>query len=140
MRWRLELGGKFERFVDADYIREDRMNGQQFVSDGVVVFTISPRVYVKVTPVPTLRLSGGPRDGQVAAAPDGEMPFHVFFLPVVSLNEAGEAIAPVPPAHLADIAEVYLHLPSACECWDLRRRRPVFEHTYVWSLDSAAVG
>jgi hypothetical protein len=138
MRWRLDLGDRFEAYVDADHIREHRIRGTEFVSNGAVVYTISPFVYVKVTPVPTMRLTGGPRDGQVAAAPNGEMPFHAYFLPVVPLNEHGEAIAPVPPAHLSGLVEVYVHLPSACECWE--RRRPMSEHVYVWSRDPRAPG
>ncbi len=138
MRWRLELDGRFLRYVDADVIREHRIRGREFVANGAVVFTISKSVYVKVSPVPTIRLAGGPRDGQVAAAPDGEMPFNVYFLPVVPLDGEGRALAPVPPARLPELAEVYLHLPSRCPCYE--RWRAVFEHVYVWSRQEESGG
>jgi hypothetical protein len=140
MRWRLELDGKFLRYVDADVIRENRIRGWEFVANGAVVFTISRSAvgYVSVSPVATIRLAGGPRDGQVAAAPDGEMPFNVYFLPVVPLDGEGRALAPVPPARLPELAEVYLHLPSRCPCYE--HRRGVFEHVYVWSRQEDSGG
>ena len=137
MRWQLDYDGGFGRYVDADQLRAAAFGAREFVkhtSNGtgfVVVFTISSnaRAFVRVTPVPTFRLIGGPRDGQVCAAPR-EVPDRIFFLPVVALDEDGAALAPVPPSRVPELADVYLHDPVDCPCG--RVIGYPTEHRYVW--------
>ena len=137
MRWRLDYGSGRPRYVDADEVRDAAHRGREFVkhtSDGtgfIVMFTISydARAFVQVTPVPTFRLVGGPRDGQVCAAPD-KVPDRIYFQPVVALDEDGAALAPIPPYHLPELAQAYLHNPVDCPCRGIVAH-PV-EHVYMW--------
>lgn len=138
MRWQLDYGDSgFGRYVDADEVRDAAHLGREFVkrtgngTGFIVVFTISydARFYVRITPVPTFRLVGGPRDGQVCAAPL-EVPDRIYFQPVVALDEKGATIEPVPCYQVRELVEVYLHNPIDCPCRGIVAR-PV-EHTYTW--------
>lgn len=136
MRWQLDYGGSFGRYVDADDTREGFLGACEFIvrtsdAEPVVVFTISGEVrsYVRVTLVPTFRLVGGPRDGQICAAPD-EAPDRIYFQPVVPLDEKGATIEPVPCYQVRELVEVYLHNPIDCPCRGVRGYST--EHVYVW--------
>jgi len=137
MRWQLDFNGRFERYVDADEMRTGPHGGREFVrhtSDGtgfVVVCTISHDVapYVRVSYVPTFRMVGGPKDGQVAPAPE-KVPERIYFQAVVALGEDGETLAPVPGTRLRELTDVYVHHPLDCACHGTMRG--LVEHTYVW--------
>lgn len=137
MRWQLDFGGKFDRYVDADELRDAAYGGWEFVrhtSDStgfVVVCAISWEVkpYCRITPVPTFRMTGGPKDGQVCAAPD-KVPEHIHFQYVVALGDDGDTLAPVPPHRLRELSDTYVHHPFDCPCCGTMRG--VVEHVYVW--------
>lgn len=129
MRWRIDGGGVYTRMIDADRIETGRWRERFFVRNGCVVFTISGSVYVPIEPVPTMRLIGGPKDGQVAST-TWETPFIVYFQPVVPLDINGAAIRPVPSSELPGLVDVYRH-STDCGCG--LRMRGHFEHEYVWA-------
>lgn len=136
MRWQLDYGGGFGRYVDADDTREGFLGACEFIvrtddADPIVVFTISGgvRPHVRVHVVPTFRLVGGPRDGQVCSAPE-EVPDRIYFQPVVPLDEKGAAIAPVPCYQVRELTEQYLHNPIDCPCRGIRNYPA--EHVYMW--------
>lgn len=141
MRWKLSHGGGFDRFVDADRLRDGKGFGHirdlEFVAGDAVVLTITAeaRGYIRYEPVPTFRLAGGPKDGQVGALRDAlRPPETIYFQPVVALNDEGDAIAPVPPRLLAGLTDVYVHHPTvSCPC--LHMGRMAWEHTYLWAGD-----
>lgn len=137
MRWRLDYGGSMGKYVDADELRTGPHGSREFVihtSGGtgfVVVCTIpfDAAPLVRVYPVPTFRLVGGPRGGQVCAAPDNA-PDRIYFQSVVALDGAGATLAPIEPSWVPELTDVYLHNPVECPCqgW----MRGPMEHTYVW--------
>lgn len=137
MRWRLDSMGIFYRYVDADELRDAAYGGCEFVrhtSNGsgfVVVCTIArdARPYFRISRVPTFRMVGGPKDGQVGAAPD-TVPERIHFQYVVALGENGETLAPVPPEQLPELNDTYLHHPLDCPCHG--SMGGLVEHVYVW--------
>lgn len=138
MRWRIDFAGRFDRYVDADGMRHLPRGGVEFArrdessGDGfVIVLTVTGEVlpYMAITRMPSLRMVGGPKDGQVGAAPE-KVPDRIHFQPVVALGEDGEALAPVPPGWLRGPNDTYVHHPTGCPCHGMMSG-PV-EHLYVW--------
>lgn len=138
MRWRLDFEGRFDRYVDADEMREGAYGSREFVrhtSDGtgfVVVCTISRELvsrHVSVYRVPTFRMIGGPKDGQVGAAPE-KVPGRIHFQAVVALDDYGETLAAIPPRRLRELNDTYVHHPFDCPCHGTMQG--AIEHVYVW--------
>lgn len=137
MRWQLDFGGRFDRYVDADELRAAAHGGYEFVrhtSNGsgfVVVCTVTreARALTRIDRVPTFRMVGGPKGGQVCAAPL-TVPDQIHFQYVVALGDNGETLAPVPPHHLRELSDTYVHHPLDCPCGGTRRG--LWEHTYIW--------
>ena len=142
MRWRIDVQGKTEQYVDADKVArgrgQDGTPGTLFIRNGATVFMISADVgaWVSYTPVPSLRLVGGPRTGQVGPASD-PTPQIIHFQYVVPLNELGAAIAPVPPQQVRGLDDAYVHHPHPMGCPCGGNLRGAVEHVYVWPPDVA---
>lgn len=138
MRWRIDVQGKTEQYVDADKVTTDRIHGTRFWANGATVFTLGADVaaWVSYTPVPSLRLVGGPRAGQVGAASD-PVPQVIHFQPVVALGELGAAIAPVPPQQLLGLNDAYVHHPHPMGCPCRGSLSGPVEHVYLWPPDVA---
>jgi hypothetical protein len=137
MRWQLDFQGKFDRYVDADELRAAPHGGHQFVcvtskgSGFAAVLTIAWQAapYFRIRRVPTFRMVGGPRDGQVCAAPD-RVPRCIHFQHVVALGEDGETLAPIAPGRLRELNDIYVHHPLDCPCHG--SMGGLVEHVYVW--------
>lgn len=138
MRWRLDFEGRFDRYVDADEMRDGPYGGREFVrhaSNGTgffVVCMISWELitrHMSVYRVPTFRMVGGPKDGQIAAAPEA-VPGRIHFQAVVALGDDGETLAPVPPRRLRELNDTYVHHPLDCPCHGTMRGD--VEHVCVW--------
>lgn len=130
-RWRIDVFGKFKCYVDADHTRNRRFDpgGLEFVNaTNNVVFTIESRMLGScgVTAIPTARLSGGSRDGELVML-DSDAPREIRMVPLVKLSAADFPPGPSAVVEMPE-PEVWLH-SARCVChgsW----RGPV-EHLYV---------
>ncbi len=137
MRYRIDVMGRTERFVDADKVTHDGP-GTRFWSNGAVVFTLNRDVglWMSYTPVPSLRMIGGPRAGQVGPASD-PVPQIIHFQYVVPLDMDGAALAPVPPRMLGGLTDAYVHHPHPFGCECRGSLQGAVEHVYLWPPDVA---
>lgn len=137
-RWRIDLDRKFHRYIDAAYTRPREFDpyGIEFVdAGGDVVFGItgSVRGFATATPIPTARLCGGPRDGEIIVL-DGTAPTTLHFLREVPLLKIDAYDQPAPLT--ANIPEpecdTYVRVAACCSAGRCRRSDAGFEHAYVW--------